>query len=760
MDKVIKTKKEFEGHWFEEYVVVEGEGLSAWEPGAELKFVGHRERRIDGAERVTGRASFTSDIHLPGMLYGKIFRSSLPHARIKKIETRGAEEFPGVRAVLSYKNIPKIPFYGGQSYIFDETVRYVGDEIACVIADDEEICEDGLERIEVDYEVLPFVIDPEEALKPEAPKVQPEGNLFRGAPDIYERGSIEEGFGETDIIVEDFFKTQTTLHNAMEPHGSVAFWKDDRLVIWDSTQHIFGVRETIAELLRLPLDKVRVIKKYMGGGFGSKNRVGKYTFLAALSSRMTGRPVKIMLDRHEENLATGNRPSSTQYLKIGAKKDGTLTAIHLRVISGAGAYTVWPAAVGGPARQLYTCPNVKTEQYTVFTHTGPMSAFRAPGYVEGAFALESMMDELAKRLGMDPLDLRLKNYTEHDQVTGRPYSTKGLRDAYERGADKIRWRGRHQDRKPPKLRGLGMASQIWSGNGGPPAYALVKINPDGTATVLSGTQDIGTGTKTVLAQIAAEELGFSIEKISVEIGDTQLGPYAPISAGSMTLASVGPAVRMAAHDAREHLLDIASQVFEIPRESLSVQESLFMSPALKEPIAVEALLSKLGNFMIIGRGSRSPNPEEVNVNTFGAQFAEVEVDIETGEVKVMKIFAIHDSGRVINPLTISSQIEGGVIQGMGFGLVEQRVIDRATGAVVNGDLENYKISTCLDISEIIHEMIDRPDPYANNLGSKGVGEPPIIPTAPAIANAVADAIGVRIKDLPITREKIFRALRR
>jgi CO/xanthine dehydrogenase Mo-binding subunit len=760
MPKVIKAKREFEGHWFEESVVVEGEGLSAWEGEDDLAFVGQRETRIDGAERVAGQAVFTSDIQLPGMLYGKILRSPYPHARIKRVDSRRAEKLPGVRAVLSYKNIPKIAFQGGQTLILDRTVRYVGDEIACIVADDEEICEDALELIEVEYKQLPFVLDPQEALKPDAPKVQAGGNLFKGGPDVYERGNIERGFDEADVIVEDSFKTQTALHNSMEPHGSVALWEGDHLIIWDSTQHIFGVRGAVAESLQIPLDRVRVIKKYMGGGFGSKNRAGKYTLLAALCAKMTGRPVKIMLDRHEENLTTGNRPSSTQYLKVGAKHDGTLTAIYLKVISGAGAYTVWPAAVGGPARQLYACRNVKTEQYTVFTHTGPMSAFRGPGYVEGTFALESLMEELADRLGMDPLDLRLKNYSDCDQVAGRPYSAKGLREAYEHGAERIGWRERRKGRKGSKVRGLGMASQIWGGSGGPPAYALVKIYPDGTATVISGTQDIGTGTKTVLAQIAAEELGFMIERISVEIGDTQMGPYAPISAGSMTLASVGPAVRMAAHDARQQLLDVASQALEVPRESLALRGGFLNGPVLKEPTAVEAVLSKLGNFMIIGQGGRSPNPEAVNVNTFGVQFAEVEVDAETGEVEVNKIVAVHDSGRVINPLTLSSQIEGGVLQGLGFGLFEQRTVDRMTGAVVNGDLENYKIPTHQDLPEIVCKMIDRPDSLANNLGSKGVGEPPIIPTAPAIANAVGNALGIRIRELPMTKEKILRALQR
>lgn len=771
MPKVIKTKTEFEGRVVEEYVVVEGEGLSAWEAQTPLQCVGKKTLRIDGPERVTGKAVYTFDVQLPGMLYGKILRSPHPHARITHIDTRRAERLPGVRAVLSSQNTPKISFRR-QTFLFDEIVRYVGDEVACVIADDEEIAQDALELIEVEYELMPFVIDPEEALQPDAPKIHPDGNLLGGQPEVYQRGDLAQGFAQADVIVERTFRTQCALHNCMETHGSVAMWEGDSLTVWDSTQHIFGVREGLARLLGLPLHRVRVIKKYMGGGFGSKNNLGKYTVIAALAAKMTGRPVKIMLDRHEENLAAGNRPSTVQHLKIGAKRDGTLTALELRAIISAGAYCLWPPSVGGPARQLYACPNLKTEQYTVFTNTGPLSAFRAPGYVEGTFALESLMDELARELELDPLELRLKNYTEIDQTTGRPYSTKGLREAYERGAKlfgrkspSLKGRGS----APPTLgegmgerflRGFGMASQIWSGNGMPPAYAIVKINPDGTAIVITGTQDIGTGTKTVLAQIAAEELGFPIEKISVELGDTQLGLYAPLSAGSMTVASVGPAVRVAAHEARQQLLDVAAQVLEVPRESLTISQGLLSSSALPKPVAVHEVLKNLENFMIIGRGAREPNPEDVTVNTFGAQFAEVTVDTETGEVRVERIVAVHDSGRVINPLTLSSQIEGGIIQGLGYALFEQRVVDRNTGVVLTDNLESYKVPTALDIPEIVFEMIDRPDPRANNLGAKGVGEPPIIPTAAAIANAVANALGVRIYELPITRERILKALGR
>jgi xanthine dehydrogenase YagR molybdenum-binding subunit len=759
MARVKKVKSEFEGRVFEESIVVEGEGLSAWEPDAALKYVGKKMSRVDGAERVSGKAQYTADIQLPGMLYGKILRSPYAHARIKKIDTRRAEKVRGVRAVLTFQNIPQIPFWAGLSFILDPTVRFIGDEVACVIAEEEEVCSDALEEVAVEYEPLPFVWDPEEALKAEAPKVHPKGNLYRGSPDVYQRGNLEQGLAEAEVVVEDTFRTQTALHNSMEVHGSVAQWEGDQLVVWDSTQNIFGVRAQAAQLLNLPLHRVRVIKQFMGGGFGSKNSMGKYTVLAALGAKLTGQPVKVILDREEENLAAGNRPGSVQYLKLGAKRDGRLTALSLKAVCAAGAYVLYPPAIGGPARQLYQCPHVKTEQYTVFTNTGPLSAFRGPGYVEGTFALESLLDELAAALGLDPLEIRLKNYAGSNQTTGLPYSTKRLREAYERGASLIGWKERSKGETGARRRGWGMASQIWGGSGGPPAYALVKVNPDGSATVISGTQDLGTGTRTVLTQVAAEELGVPAERITVQIGDTELCPFAPISAGSMTVPSVGPAVRFAAHDAREQMLEIAAQALEVPRDSLAIREGILESPRLKTPVPLKDVLSDLRNFMIVGRGGRAPNPEDAHVNTFGAQFVELEVDTRTGEVKIDRVVAVHDSGRVLNPLTISSQIEGGILQGLGFALTEQRIVDERFGAVVNSNLEDYKVLTQPDVPDMIPEMVDLPDPLANNLGVKGVGEPPIIPTAAAVANAVATALGVRIKDLPLTRQKILGALR-
>lgn len=761
MAKVLKTQVEFEGRFYHEYVVVEGEELPPWAAGAKLFTVGRPQPRVDGAERVTGAATFTHDVRLPGMLYGKILRSPHPHARIRRLDAGAAERLPGVRAVLHAGNTPEISWRGGTTKLFDTTLRYPGDEVACVVADEEEPLEEALSLIEVEYEALPFVLDPEAALKPGAPRVHPSGNLVGGKPEVYWRGDVERGLAEADVVVEGTFRTQTALHNCMETHGSVARWEGEMLTVWDSTQHIFGVRAQVAKALGLPLSQVRVIKQSMGGGFGSKNQAGKYTVMAALAARQTGRPVQILLDRREENLATGNRPASVQTLKVGAKRDGMLTAIDHRSIVNVGAYALFPASTSGPTRRLYRCPNVRTEDRSVFTNLGPFSAFRAPGYVEGTFALESMMDELAQRLDLDPLELRLRNYAEVDPITGKPYTTKGLRQAYARGAELIGWSKRQEKRERATGRrrvGFGMASQIWGGNGGPPAYALVKINPDGTATVVTGTQDIGTGTRTVLTQVAAEALRFPLSQVRVELGDTQLGVYAPLSAGSMTLASVGPAVRVAAEEARRQLLDVGAQVLELPEEQLALEDGQFVDGRTGERTPVGAIFEKLGNYMIMGRGARGPNPEGKSVNTFGAQFAQVEVEVETGCVRVNRMVAVHESGRVINPLAVRSQLEGGVIQGLGYALFEQRFVDPRQGLVLNAELENYKVPTVQDVPEIVAEMVDLPDKEANNLGVKGVGEPPIIPTAAAIANAVADALGRRIWELPLSADRVLMAL--
>lgn len=785
MPKIVRTKVEFEGEVRERLAVVEEDRVPAWGVEAPLEIVGRGYPRVGGSQIVTGRAKYSADVQLPGMLYCRVLRSPCPHAEIESIDFTQAAGVYGVRAILAHTNAPPIRWFGN-SWLFDRVVRYVGDEVAAVAADDEDIAEDAIERIRVSYRELPYVLDAESALKPDAPRVHAGGNVVGGPRgEVYRRGDVKAGFAASDLVVEERYETQAAAHNCLEPHCCVATWEGDALLLWDSTQHVYGIRDEVAATLGLPLNKVRVFCGFMGGGFGSKQGAGKHEIIAALLARMTGRPVKLVLGRRAENLAGGVRHSTVQYLKAGVRRDGMLMALQLRSIANVGAYGTGASEVAGPVRELYLCPNVRTEQYAVYTNTGPSTAFRAPGYVEGMFALESTMDEIAGRLGIDPLRMRLLNYAANDPMRGVSYSSKTLDEAYRTGASMIGWKSQAGseiakgagaggdpdsiERTPPesgdgpirpgaRRRGLGMASQIWGGGGGPPAYAIVRLNADGTADVITGTQDIGTGTKTVLTQIAAEELGLRIEDVRTTLGDTGAGPYAPVSAGSMTVPSMGPAVRAAARSAREQLLDLASSLLQVPADRLSVREGKIRSASPPGEVAVSEVTGRIGDFMIIGKGARGPNPDNVKVRTFGAQFAEVEVDVETGDVVVTRVVAVHDFGRVINPLTLSSQVEGGIVQGTGYALMEERIIDPQTGRPLNPNLEAYKIPTMLDVPLVDYAFVDHPDVICNSIGARGAGEPPIIPTAPAIANAVFDATGVRIRSLPITRERMLEQL--
>jgi CO/xanthine dehydrogenase Mo-binding subunit len=748
-------------HSADEYKVVETTSLPRWGADASLAIVGRPHPRVEGVEKVTGRARYAYDIQLPGLLYASVLRSPLPHARIRRIDASRAEALRGVRAVLSAANAPAVGWYQ-DGHLFGHTVRFIGDEVAAVAADTQEIAEDALRLIEVDYEPLPFVVDLAAALQPNAPKLRESGNMA-GEPKIYQRGDPEAGFRDADVIVGEVYTTQTALHNCLEPHGCTATWDGDRLTLWDSTQSVFEVREQVAEKLKLPEHHVHVIKQHMGGGFGSKQIAWKHTVIAALLSKQAGRPVQLMLDREAENLAAGNRNATRQRVRIGAKRDGTLTALTADIEQQVGAYIVGGEAsnVSGCYHRLYRCPNVRTEQRGVYTNTGPAVAFRAPGFVEGAFALESAMDELARALQIDPLDLRLRNYASDDQLRGRPYTTpESLRRCYERASETFGW---HTYPRPPaggpKRRGIGFAAHDWGGSGYPPGYAWVKLNGDGTADVITGTQDIGTGTRTALTQVAAEELGLPIERVVLHLGDTANGPYAPVSSGSATQATLGPAVRAAAADAKQQLLKAAAAVFEAAPEHLCVSDGkIFQEGRFDRGVAVEEVTKRIAPHMILGHGARGPNPQDKSVRTFGAQCVEVEVDVETGEVKVLRVVASHDCGRIINPRMVESQVIGAVTQGLGFALTEARVVDAGSGVVLNANLEEYKVPTVADVPPIVHAPVDLPDPEANPTGAKGIGEPPLVPTAPAIANAVFDAVGVRIRHAPLARHRVLEAL--
>ena len=745
----------------EEFQVSEEAPLPVWDGNAQLTTVGRPHPRVEGVEKVTGQARYTYDIRLPGQLYAKVLRSPYPHARITQIDTSKAEALPGVRAVLSSADAPDMDWYQ-ESKLFDRTVRFVGDEVAAVAADSEELAEDALRLIEIDYEPLPFVADLDAARTPDAPRLYSDGNV--SSEKRYERGDLEAGFHDADVVIEAEYRTQANLHNCLEPHGTTASWESDRLTLWSSTQSIFEVREQVAQKLELPEHHVRVIKQHMGGGFGSKQVPWKQDVIAALLSKQAHRPVQLMLDREAENLAAGHRNATHQRVRIGAKRDGTLTIIEADIALETGAYQVGGEAsdVAGIYQSLYRCPNVRTKQAGWYTNIGPSVAFRAPGYVEGAFALEQAMDELAHALGMDPLDLRLHNYSETDPQKDKPYTLPhALRACYERATEALGWRAwQRPAAEGAKRRGIGLAGHNWMGGAGhPPGYAWAKLNSDGTLDVITGTQDIGSGTRTGLTQIAAEELGVSVEQVNLLLGDTANGPYAPVSSGSATQATIGPAVRSATADVKRRLLEAAAQFLEEPVERLSVRDgAIWVEGEAQAPAAIADIAGRIAPHMLLGQGARGPNPDEKAVRTFGVQCIEVEVDTETGEVTVLRVVSSNDCGRVVNPTMVTSQVIGGVTQGLGFALTEERIVDRRSGIPLNANLEEYKVPTIADIPHIEDAQLSLPDPEANPTGAKGIGEPPIIPTGPAIANAVFDAAGIRLRHGPLTRERVLTAL--
>ncbi len=738
MARLIKTEREVEGRVEESWIVVEEDALDQW-PEGPLAVVGRPAKRVDGPERARGQARYTADVHLPGMLHAAILRSPHAYALARDVDMTKALAAPGVRGVLE----------PGECPCLEPEAGYFGAPVAAVAAETDGEARAALDLVEVDWEVRAPLLDPAEA-------------VARGAlltePRRHTRGDVDAALASADVVVEAEYRTQTLLHNALETHQAVCEWEGERLTVYTSTQYIWEVRDQVADELGIPRDKVRVVCRFMGGGFGAKNHAGDYTYVAAVLARRTGRPVRCALTRREENVAAGNRNATVQRLTAGARSDGTLVALRGEYVCALG-WDGWLPTTAGPMQMLYACENVETVEYGARLNTPPMDAFRAPGFVEGVWGLERLLDEIAVRLELDPLEIRIRNHADADPKDARPFSGKNLIECYKRAEP--HWERRHGVRarsEGPWKRGVGLATQIWFGSAAPPSYATVRIEADGRATVVTAMQDIGTGTRTAMAQIAAEELGLPLDRIEVELGDSSRGGYAVVSGGSSTTPTMGPAVRSAAGDAKRQLLEIAAQRLETEERVLAVQDGRIVS-AHGGSWPVEEVTALLEHAQILGKGACGPNPTGMRVLTFGVHVAEVAVDVETGEVRVERVFAVHDVGRIVNPLGASSQVEGGIIQGIGHTLSEQRVLDAETGAVLTQTLDAYKVPTIADVPEILCEFVDRPDTHLTNLGSKGLGEPPIVPIAPAIANAIRDATGADVRSLPVTPEELLRALR-
>ena len=701
--------------------------MASWGEASQSRLIGKRIARLSGKEKVTGKAKYTYDINRPGMLYGRILRSEVPHATVTDIDLTDAEDMPGVQAV-----IPLIE--GGRK------IRYQGQEIAAVAAETDDIAKDALRAIYVELDELPFVATEADAMAEGAPLVRDDWQGNQSNPSRGGEGDVEAGFDEAAVTVEATYHTPVQTHVCLETHGHVVEWTDEQnLTVWASTQAVFGVRNDLARRFELPVNQVRVITEHMGGGFGSKFSPGEEGRAAVELSRMTGRPVKLMLTRKAEHLVAGNRPSMTQHVKAGATRDGRLIAYDMRGYGTGG--TGGGASFTGP--YVYHVPNIRTERINVAVNAGSQRAMRAPGHPQGAFAMDSLMDELAEKLGMNPLEFRRLN--DESEVRQAQYTL---------GAQEIGWHRRKSvagSGTGIKKRGMGVGSGQWGGGGGANTQARVNINADGTVEAITGTQDLGTGIRTAIAIIVAEEFGLTTEDIIVKIGDS--APRLPSggSGGSQTTASVAPVIKTAAAKAKQKLFEHVAPLLQAPVDDLRIGTgTIYVASDRTKTVTWQQATGLLGQETISEGGEWDRNLRQDRVA--GTQFAEVEVDTQTGHVKILKIVAVQDCGLAINRLTTESQINGGVIMGIGQTLLEERIMDPMTGRMLNANLEDYKVPGTYEIPEIKSIVFD------THRKVSGVGEPPCIPTLGAIANAVYNAIGVRIRELPITPDKVLNAL--
>ncbi len=765
----------------------------------DLSVVGKSLPRVDSLSKVTGEAKYDCDFRIQGMLHGKILRSPYAHARILNIDTSKAERLPGVKAVITADHTPKIP-YGlliyDEQVLATEKVRYVGDEVAAVAAVDQDAAEEAIELIQVDYEVLPAVFDPEKAIEPGAPQIHMMSPTNIIAELHLERGNVASGFEEAEVVLEQRFVYPNVSQAVMETTGCVAnFDSSGRLNIWLSSMDIFSQRKQLAYVLGMSEGKINLIRMTCGGAFGSKCTMKPVYPICALLSGKTGKPVRIFYDREEDLVVGRPRPPSIIDLKAGIKQDGIITARQANVVVDAGAYAnnmpYLMMALSTRPDNAYHIKNIKTDSRTVYTNKTPGGAYRGFGGPEMLFALNSMVDMLAEAIGMDPLDVQLKNAVHANTVTAHGYKIKscGLTECIEKVAEETDWRERRSKKR--FKRGMGLACQVhacdmryWEGFLG--SVMFVKILEDGRVLINTGEHDFGQGIETVQTQIVAEVLGIPVGDIHIMEASTDTAPYAIGPYASRLTISGGTAAKLAAEDARDQVFNLASEMMEANPKDLKIREGRIFVEGSTDRFVTLADVARfsqyrLGGSEIIGKGvderytdhvyitpppaADLKMPVECHVNYgspssayfFSAQVVEVEVDTETGKVKVIRLVQADDLGKAINPMMAQGQTEGGTVQGLGFSLTEELKRD-AYGRVLNGNLLDYQVPTTMDIPELKVIFVESNEPLGP-FGAKGVGEASQNCSGGAMANAIYDAIGVRISSLPITPEKILKAIR-
>jgi putative selenate reductase molybdopterin-binding subunit len=761
---------------------------------ADLKTIGRSERRVDAVKLATGRGTFVDDIALPGLLHARILHSPHAHARITRIDASQARSLPGVALVLTHQDVPRVPYTtAGQGWpepspydtvMLDRKVRFVGDRVAVVAADDPELALRACEAIKVEYEVLPALLDPEAAMQPGAPVIHDEPDA-RGIRDASRNlaahleaqvGDVARGFAEAERIFEETYRVGYVQQSSIEPHITVTWLDEDhRLVVRTSTQVPFHVRRIIAPLLGIPIGRIRVIKPRIGGGFGGKQEI-LIEDLAGMITLRTGRPCRIEYTREEELTAARTRHPQIVTVKTGLR-DGLFTAIELKVLENTGAYGTHALTVmsvtGSRALSLYRCPNLRFEGHAVYTNLAVAGAFRGYGSPQGFFALECHLDEVAEALGEDPLEFRRRNHVQEGDPTpiaevlgegkeGYPQLVRscGLPQAIQLGARAIGWSlKRRQPKGPgPLRRGVGMAIVMQASGipGVDMGAASIKMNEDGSFNLLMGATDIGTGADTMLCQIAAETLGVPVEKIIPYSSDTDLTPFDPGAYASSTTYVSGGAVQKAAQAALAQILEVGGRLLgEDPKDLVAHGGKVCARDGRSvtyQQVCLSSLYQK-DQFQIMATASHmsydSPPP-------FAAVFAEVEVDTETGLVRVVKLVEAVDCGQVVNPQMAEGQVEGAAVQALGYALHERMPVD-AAGRMRFRSFRDYTIATAVDVPEIETILVPTHEP-TGPYGAKAIAEIPINGPAPAIANAVAHALGTRVREIPLTPERVFEAL--
>ena len=750
-------------------------------PTPPLSTVGRSVPRYELADKLTGSAQYSADIALSGMLHGVIVRSPHPHADILSVDVSEALALRGVRAAVAPADVPATRLAPDMA-VLDTRVRFAGDEVAAVAADDQDTARRAAELVRVEYRPLPFVTDPVAALEPDAPRIHPQGNLAIPEPLELQRGDIDAGFAAADIILEETYRLPTHSATPLEPRAALASWDGDQLTVWKSTRGVHVDRAALAEVLGLEVRNVRVIGPNMGGGYGNKDE-SRMATLAALLSRRAGRPVRIEYSREEEFVAGRTRHGGRINLRIGVKNNGDVTAIHGDAILDSGAYQATAPNVARRTGQgmlyLYRCPNVQFDARPATTNKPVSGSYRALGAPQGHFALETLMDRAAEAVGMDPLAFRLRNrvppegqagsrVTPLDEIVdgqpvegGIPFSSNGLEECLRRGAAEFGWADpfERSDRADPFLRrGRGVSMMIYRGGVGFESAAGLSIDADGKVRLISGLIDVGEGAVTVLCQMAAEALSVGYADVLPRFADTDGTPDAPITAGSTGTFCSGTAVLRAAGQLREKLLQTAAGRLESDAGALSIGGgSVFVANDPSRRVTYGELARAVGPDTLSAEATVMAGSPDYIVNSFGAHFCEVAVDTATGRVRVKRYVAAHDSGRIINPRTALNQVEGAISQMLGFALSEELIIDDPTGVTLNGSYLEHKSPTIQDYPDITAIFADVVDPVGP-MGAKALGEVPSVGVAPAIANAIHDAIGIRFTRLPITPDRVLDAL--